>query len=316
MFLYYVGFTSRAIKNSEVSAVIENFAYLGSWNTFLSDLAAMAMPEHWDFDGTTNNYAVLCQYIKYTFFRLTKENKICISDDGTFAAFNTGLLTPRYEDIFACFQSQENTAGTGWRYTGFCTQASGTLGKQLVNKLRYLPEPAEYFKNFSEVYFDRNKLLMLDYYHILVDNISRFPIGYLKTVMHTNGDACEILRQIESASDADKYDLFEELKDIVANASDIFMRLQSDLKQAADLAAKMAARDYRMVVPCYFPKGDKVTMMLPLYLQNRESPDVALVVELTDSGNYQGQTILTMEQAYIDARLISRLEGNWVRKPL
>ena len=52
--------------------------------------------------------------------------------------------------------------------------------------------------------------------------------------------------------------------------------------------------------------------MLPLGLTDEETPDVALVVELTHSGNYQGQTILTLPQAYIDARLMCRLSSDWL----
>ena len=41
--------------------------------------------------------------------------------------------------------------------------------------------------------------------------------------------------------------------------------------------------------------------------------DVALVVEkLKDTGNYQGQTILTMKMAYQDARLVFRPNSEWL----
>ena len=55
-----------------------------------------------------------------------------------------------------------------------------------------------------------------------------------------------------------------------------------------------------------------MSLMLPLCLTEEETPDVALVVELTQSGNYQGQTILTIPQAYIDARLMCRITGDWL----
>ena len=37
-----------------------------------------------------------------------------------------------------------------------------------------------------------------------------------------------------------------------------------------------------------------------------------LVVELTQSGNYQGQTILPLREAYIDARLLCRPDSDWL----
>ena len=45
---------------------------------------------------------------------------------------------------------------------------------------------------------------------------------------------------------------------------------------------------------------------------HRADHHVALVVEQTQSGNYQGQTILTLDQAYIDARLLCRLNSEWL----
>ena len=55
-----------------------------------------------------------------------------------------------------------------------------------------------------------------------------------------------------------------------------------------------------------------MSLMLPLGLTDEETPDVALVVEQTHSGNYQGQTILTLPQAYIAARLMCRLSSDWL----
>ena len=55
-----------------------------------------------------------------------------------------------------------------------------------------------------------------------------------------------------------------------------------------------------------------MSLMLPLSLQEDEKVDVAFVVQMTESGNYQGQTILTLAQAYLDARLLCRLNNEWL----
>ena len=55
-----------------------------------------------------------------------------------------------------------------------------------------------------------------------------------------------------------------------------------------------------------------MSLMLPLALQNDNRPDAALVVELTHSGNYQGQTILNLQQAYLDGRLLCRPNSEWL----
>ena len=55
-----------------------------------------------------------------------------------------------------------------------------------------------------------------------------------------------------------------------------------------------------------------MNLLLPLNLTEDNIPDVALVVELQKSGNYQGQTIITMVQAYRDARLVCRPYIDWL----
>lgn len=40
--------------------------------------------------------------------------------------------------------------------------------------------------------------------------------------------------------------------------------------------------------------------------------DLALVTEKTPSGNYQGHTILPLEWAYNNARLITRPDSDWL----
>lgn len=56
-----------------------------------------------------------------------------------------------------------------------------------------------------------------------------------------------------------------------------------------------------------------MSLMLPLCLEDDGRADAALVVELTRSGVYQGQTILTLQQAYLDARLVCRPNSEWLQ---
>ena len=90
------------------------------------------------------------------------------------------------------------------------------------------------------------------------------------------------------------------------------MRIQNRIKDSIELAKKRVSRNYKTAIPSYFPKRNSMSLMLPLCLVDEERPDVALVVEQTPAGNYQGQTILTLAQAYIDARLLCRLNSEWL----
>lgn len=319
-FLYYVDTNphARDPHRSDPGRQLENFAFLGSWSSFLGDLAAKAVDEEWDFvNAPLKNHQILMQYIKYTFSRLMREKKVCISSDRQFAAFNTGLVDNHFDDIYACFLPNEPNGGTEWKFIGFCTAASGGLGKQLVNFFNPLPQPPTYFKRNEDLFFDHTKQLHTDFEHIIVDNIKRLPLQFLYDQFFDNSQARELVENIRACGrDRDEHDrregLYDQLKTLLTENSRLFMRIQNRLKDAIELARKRVRWNYKTAVPSYFPKRDSVSLMLPLALMDESRPDVALVVELTRSGSYQGQTILTLPQAYIDARLMCRITGDWL----
>ncbi len=292
---------------------LESFAFLGSWSSFLNELAEKAVSEDWDFaDSPTKDNHILIQYIKYTFYRLTKENKVCISSDEQFAAFNTGLVDKHYDDIYACFVPNEPHTETRWKFTGFCTAASRGLGKMLVNYFNPLPQPPQYTKRNEELIFDLSKPLHPDFDHIIIDNIRRLPLRFLQDQFNDCPEAQAIAAKLRTADYHAKKGLYESLKEIISDNNRIFIRIQNRIKDSIELARKRVRWNYKTAIPSYFPKGNSMSLMLPLCLVDEETPDVALVVELTPSGNYQGQTILTIPQAYIDARLLCRLNSEWL----
>ena len=68
-----------------------NYMIWGDYNKRIEELANLALPEKWSF-GSNNDYAILKNYMKYTFFRLQHESKIIEIAD--YCLFNTGLFTP------------------------------------------------------------------------------------------------------------------------------------------------------------------------------------------------------------------------------
>ena len=157
-YLSYIG--NHAGKADAPGKRLEQFAFLGSWQSFLRDLAAIALPEPWDFEnrGDYREHHILQKYIQYTFYRLTQEGgKILTSDDERFAAFNTGLVTPHYDDIYACFEASSDEYDTKWRFLEFCTKGRRGTGKRLVETFNPLPQPARYFERREDLLFDLDK---------------------------------------------------------------------------------------------------------------------------------------------------------------
>ena len=71
-------------------------------------------------------------------------------------------------------------------------------------------------------------------------------------------------------------------------------------------------RNYKIAIPRWYE--GKIQLLLPLVLTNDEGvADLALVVERDDKRKiYRGKTILTMDMAYVDARLITKPSDDWL----
>ena len=63
----------------------------------------------------------------------------------------------------------------------------------------------------------------------------------------------------------------------------------------------------------YYPTRNKGSLLLPLSLVDPDRVDLALVVERQVSGAYQGQTILPLNLAYSNSRLVTRPDSDWLR---
>ncbi len=293
---------------------LETWAYLGPWDALLQQLANDALPEAWDFDEQGANghrFAILHSYLRYTFYRLQCEGKICEDAENGFAAFNTGLVNRTYEPIFACFVP--NSYAQPWRFSGFCKQGSRALGKRLVATFNPPPKRAKYFTRKDDLLFDTDRDLIVDRDHILLDNMNRLPLLFLEEELRGNPEALSIVESLKQvphpASLADAYD---QLREIVEGDNRLERRLINRLEDAINLALKRVEWDFRTAVPAFYPTRGTMSLLLPLDLTNDGEPDIALVAELTDSGAYQGQTILTMRMAYNNARLVCRPDSDWL----
>lgn len=82
------------------------------------------------------------------------------------------------------------------------------------------------------------------------------------------------------------------------------------LKGVIDTAIKKVIANYKLAVPHYY--CNKIQLMIPLYFGKSEKPDVALVLNRMKGNYYQATTCLSMDMAYMDARIIAKPESNWL----
>lgn len=95
---------------------LARYAVLGSWDRLLADLAGAAEAENW---GT--GLHVLKDFLAMTFHRERLQGRLAVTDDGSSAAFDTGLLSPEGEPICAVLEPRDGDIA--WELACFSTNA-------------------------------------------------------------------------------------------------------------------------------------------------------------------------------------------------
>ena len=95
---------------------LARYAVLGSWNRLLADLAGAAEAENWGTD-----LHVLKDFLTMAFHRERLQGRLAVTDDGSSAAFDTGLLSPEGEPICAVLEPRDGDIA--WELACFSTNA-------------------------------------------------------------------------------------------------------------------------------------------------------------------------------------------------
>lgn len=243
----------------------------GDWDGRFRELAALARKgEVWESKSLKpGNVAILKNYLNYTFLWLQEEKKVLFSKHLDRACFNTGLQTQYGKDIIASFRKNvcvDNPSIQPWVLYRFWDVDSADL-----RDFAKVPQPAEYYKKSSDLFFDLDYDLRWKTEHIVEENAARLPES-LKTNPH-----------------------------LAALAIDGALK---------NLKARIM-RNYKLAIPHWY--NGRVQLLLPLCLTDDCTADLALVADKDKEQKcYTIQTILTMEMAYTDARLICRPDGEWL----
>lgn len=311
--LCLVGFASA-------ERLLERYVYISDWRKMLNEVSEMALgDEDWDYKGRgKDDKYILKQYLLFDFYKSWIDNLII--QEGGEALFNTGLVDSSYDDIY-CYL-KKNTHNDDfyqrkWEFGYFACRAKGNNGKKLMAKFEKFPSAPTYVdvNRISDLYFNSSKELFCDYEHIIEDNLTRLPIEFLRSKLCYDAEIDQAISDYETSHER-KY--FQKIIDMVNgrdDRGDRFRRdLQNGLKDAVDTARKYCKWNYKTAIPIYYPRNNSISLLLPLKLQanHNSQADVALVVERLQNGNYQGQTILTLEMAYQDARQICRPNSEWL----
>lgn len=121
---------------------------LGPWDKALASLAAVAEPERWDFPDRPRERGVLRLYLAMTYRAVLEQGLLATSEDGSFGTFDTGLLSPLSEHVYACLEAEDGDAP--WRLAGFSTTGEGALGSHLES-VPGLPAAPRYLSGFADL---------------------------------------------------------------------------------------------------------------------------------------------------------------------
>lgn len=262
------------------------FANKNAYEKFLEDIASNAVAEPWSFSNRPSacKYPILKSYLENIFGKLRKEtqagaiNKIVQSADGHYILFNTNLPDTFGRDILIMAEVRKKVNGEEY----FENPSMFTKGVSEMRRLGFsvenTPQPAAFFEDVNEVIFQSSWTIDSSFEHldhIIQDNRSRFPKEYQE-------------------------------KDPI--------RVAGDLEQGINMAVRMAKRNFKYIAPMYRPQKDCIQMLMPIYLSGsyREAPDFALVLT-PDNGIYIPETILPIDGAYQNARLIAMPDEAWLR---
>lgn len=284
------------------------WAYMGDFQVAITKLKNLALEERWYYERQNPSYPypILSNYLKYTFVRLIKQNRV--KYNANYAAFNTGLVNKLYDPIYALFEKNKIQNKQEWFFLNFCVAGQEREGKTLVNCFNPLPERATYADSSSDYFYDGKSEPIMDWNHIILENVDRLPVDFLTE----NKPDGFIIRDTEEMEEKDKRAYYVSFAKAIENDAKVFRMMQNRIKDALKVAMKRVEWNFKTAIPMYYPRYNTFSLLLPLALVDEDKIDVALVIEKTTSGLYQGQTILPLEWAYSDARLITRPDSDWL----
>lgn len=262
-----------------------------TWNdafAFLDDLAENTIPERWTYNYSKSSlpHPILKAYIENVFQKLkNEENKILVSDDMMHMVFNSNLLDKYFHEIYIMAQVEIEDDEFVYRNPARLKSLSDLIklgfrvNGHLIKSMEKLPSKPCFFTDINQIIFHTGWVIDRSFErfeHIIEERRDRFPEAYR------------------------------------TKKTDDLARL---LDGAINYAVAIAERNYKFIVPQYRPQDDKLQLLMPIYLSGSftEKPDFSLILD-PDATNqlYTPQTILSLDAAYQNARVIAKPDEYWL----
>ena len=278
------------------------FDSLESMNDLLSRLADEALYENWTFPNYQSkiNHPILKNYLENTYFQLVNQGKVFINTEEDKMLFNTGLIDTSFNELYlVCDISHYYARDTLFTAEYSSPEIYKSSNRIFCNYSRNTPLPvATFYENPGDLLFNweiaqKPGGINIADEHIFRDNMNRINIGLRNSDFKFN---------------------FENPQDVA--------RCRQMFEGALKASLELSKRNYKFVAPQFWPATGRLQFLMPIYLEGIQEikqdnirdalpPTVALSMELVH-GQYIGTTILTLDMAYQNARLIARPDGFWL----
>ena len=286
----------------------------------LQELEAKAKKESWEY----GNQKILQNYLLYTFERIQYEDSRIRSEDeeptrklregSEYAIFNTGLVNGFFSPIYGLFR--RNPKGKPkWLFSGFYVESEKAVSNAKKAENWYdLPKAARFYDYPDDLIFDvESKIDAINWDHIVIDNADRIPYKYIERYKPEGFD-------LEKEPDEPMI-YYENLRNAIRNDQYTYRKLVDLFRDAMERAVLHATWNFHYALPMYYPRFGRVSMLLPLILEDSRDSVVELALVLDRDyihKTYTATTIMTLEQIYCNIRLISQPDEdtNWLHSKL
>lgn len=259
----------------------ESFATFTDCDLALQDLADnLCEKEDWDYiNNKQNSIPVLRSYINQTCKQLVRQGKVMFgrsSYGDEYAFFNTGLVNDFQDEIYAYFQKNR-------KYSDI--QPWG-IKIPKWEFLEFETDQSKYYKYFDKPadiasYFDE-----ADATKLVFDTTLTIRPNW----EHLNR------RKIRVDSPAVKSMNEQEFRDAI--------------EDSITMAKKRIRRNYKTAIPHFY--NNEIQFLIPMCeRKNRGTAIAAMVIEKQEQ-IYVVSTILTLDQAYNNARLLAKPDREWL----
>ncbi len=260
---------------------LESFATFTDCNLALKDLADnICEVEDWDYiNNKQNSNPVLRSYINQTCKQLIRQDKVVFGTSSygdEYAFFNTGLVNGFQDEIYAYFQKSRKYSELQPWGINIPKWEFLEFNTDQSRYYKYFDKPADIASYFDEA--DATKLVF----------------DTTLTIRPNWEHLCKRKKRVDSPAVQSMNE--QEFRDAI--------------EDSINMAKKRIRRNYKTAIPHFY--DNDIQFLIPMCeRKNRGIAIAAMVIEKQEQ-IYVVSTILTLDQAYNNARLLAKPDREWL----